>query len=58
MTVQIMDIMALPCHDQSSAPFVTWKFLGSLLQSGVRDGPPEEAFGPQSASNRLGALLA
>jgi hypothetical protein len=31
--------MALPCHDQLRAPFVTWKMPGSLLQSGVQLGP-------------------
>jgi hypothetical protein len=30
---QPVDFMALQCHDQTSAPFVTWKLLGSLLES-------------------------
>jgi hypothetical protein len=33
-----MDCMALLCHDQLRAPFVTWKMLGTLLQSGVQLG--------------------
>src|SRR5215475_6033167 len=36
---QIKHFMALLCHDQPSAPFVTWKKFGGPLQSGVQLGP-------------------
>jgi hypothetical protein len=38
MKGNLMDFMALPCHDELRAPFVTWKMPGCLLQSGVQLG--------------------
>ena len=34
----LMDLMALLCHDELRAPFVTWKMPRSLLESGVQLG--------------------
>ena len=38
MKGNLIDFMALPCHDQLRAPFVTRKMPGSLLESGVQLG--------------------